>query len=262
MYSNDVINLKTPEQLDQMAASGKVHAGAMQVAVETAKPGATTKEVDTAVEKFIRENGGIPTFKGFRGFPGSICISNNDMVVHGIPGPEVLEAGDTLCIDIGVTLGGWVSDGAVTMPVGGESNAIADSLMETTKQSLFDSVEQCQVGNHLGDVGHAVEKRVEDAGFSVIRELIGHGVGRQMHEEPQVPNYGVPGTGHELQAGMVIAIEPMVNAGKPEIFVGDDNWSVYSADGSLTAHFEFTVAITEDGPRILTPWHELIDLWQ
>lgn len=262
MYSNDVINLKTPEQLDQMAASGKVHAGAMQVAVETARPGATTKEVDTAVEKFIRENGGIPTFKGFRGFPGSICISNNDMVVHGIPGPEVLEAGDTLCIDIGVTLGGWVSDGAVTMPVGGESNAIADSLMETTKQSLFDSVEQCQVGNHLGDVGHAVEKRVEDAGFSVIRELIGHGVGRQMHEEPQVPNYGVPGSGPELQAGMVIAIEPMVNAGKPEIFVGDDNWSVYSADGSLTAHFEFTVAITENGPRILTPWHELIDVWQ
>lgn len=260
MYS-DVINLKSPTELDQMAASGAVHARAMQVAVEAARPGATTLEVDTAVETFIRQQGGIPTFKGFRGFPGSICISNNDMVVHGIPGEEVLEAGDTLCIDIGVTLGGWVSDGAVTIPVGGESNAVADSLMATTKQSLFDSVEQCQVGNHLGDVGHAVEKRVQEAGFSIIRELIGHGVGRQMHEEPQVPNYGVPGTGPELQAGMVLAIEPMVNAGKPEIFVGDDNWSVYSADGSLTSHFEFTVAITDNGPRILTPWHELVDVW-
>lgn len=260
MYSG-VINLKSPEQLDQMAAAGKVHAEAVKLAVETAQPGVTTKEVDTAVENFIRKSGGIPTFKGFRGFPGSICISNNDMVVHGIPGAEVLEAGDTLCIDIGVTLGGWVADGAVTIPVGGESNVIADKLMETTKQSLFDSVDQCRVGNHLGDVGHAVEKRVEGAGFSVIRELIGHGVGRQMHEEPQVPNYGVPGSGPELQAGMVIAIEPMVNAGGPEIFVGDDNWSVYSADASLTAHFEFTVAITDEGPRILTPWHELVDVW-
>lgn len=260
MYSG-VINLKTPEQLDQMAAAGAVHAEAIKLAVETARPGVTTKEVDAAVEDFIRKSGGIPTFKGFRGFPGSICISNNDMVVHGIPGIEVLEAGDTLCIDIGVTLGGWVADGAVTLPVGGESNAVAEKLMSTTKQSLFDAVDQCRPGNHLGDVGHAVEVCVEAAGFSIIRELIGHGVGRQMHEEPQVPNYGVPGSGPELKAGMVLAIEPMVNAGGPEIFVGDDNWSVYSADGSLTSHFEFTVAVTDEGPRILTPWHELVDLW-
>lgn len=260
MYSR-VINLKTKEQLDQMAAAGAVHSEAIKLAVEAARPGATTAEVDAAVEDLIRKAGGIPTFKGFRGFPGSICISNNDMVVHGIPGPEVLKAGDTLCIDIGVTLGGWVADGAVTIPVGGESSAIADELMATTKQSLFDAVDQCRPGRHLGDVGHAVETCVEAAGFSVIRELIGHGVGRQMHEEPQVPNYGVPGSGPELQPGMVIAIEPMVNAGAPEIFVGDDNWSVFSADGSLTAHFEFTVAVTEDGPRILTPWHEIVDVW-
>lgn len=258
MYSDDVINLKTPEQLDQMAAAGAVQAQALKLAVETAQPGATTMDVDQAVEKFIRENGGIPSFKGFRGFPGSICASNNDMVVHGIPGDEVLEAGDVFSVDIGVTLGGWVADAAVTVPVGGEATAIGEQLMSVTKQSLFDAVDQCQVGNHLGDVGHAVETRVEAAGFSIIRELIGHGVGRQMHEEPQVPNYGTPGTGPELKAGMVIAIEPMVNAGGPEIFVGDDKWSVFSADGSLTAHFEFTVAITDSGPRILTPWHELL----
>ena len=258
MYSDGVINLKTPAELDQMAASGVVHAEALKLAVETAVPGATTKDVDIAVEQYIRSKGGIPTFKGYRGFPGSICISNNDMVVHGIPGDEVLTAGDILCIDIGVTLGGWVTDGAITIAVGGESTAIADSLMEVTKASLFDAVEQCRPGNHLGDVGHAIETRVKNAGFSVIRELIGHGIGRQMHEEPQVPNYGRPGSGPELQPGMVLAIEPMVNAGGPEIYVGDDNWSVYSADGSLTSHFEFTVAVTEGEPRILNPWHELI----
>lgn len=256
-----MINLKTQEQLDQMAAAGLVHAGAIELAAEVASPGATTQEVDAAVEAFIREQGGIPTFKGFRGFPGSICISNNSMVVHGIPGPEVLEVGDVLCIDIGVTLGGWVADGAITMAVGGESSADADELMRATKRSLFDAVEQCRPGRHLGDVGHAVETCVKSAGFSVIRELIGHGVGRQMHEEPQVPNYGAPGTGVELKAGMVLAIEPMVNAGGPEIVVGDDNWSVYAADGSLASHFEFTVAVTDDEPRILTPWHERIELW-
>ena len=152
-----MINLKTPEQLDQMAAAGKVHAGAIELAVEAAQPGATTESVDAAVEAYIRKSGGIPTFKGFRGFPGSICISNNDMVVHGIPSDEVLTAGDTLSIDIGVTLGGWVADGAVTIPVGGESTVVAEQLMHVTKQSLFDAVEQCRPGNHLGDgrsIGH------------------------------------------------------------------------------------------------------------
>jgi methionyl aminopeptidase len=256
-----VINIKTPEQLDQMAAAGAVHTEAMRLAVETARPGATTLEVDGAVEQLIRQRGGIPTFKGFRGFPGSICISNNDMVVHGIPSDEQLEAGDTLCIDIGVTLGGWVADAAVTIPVGGESGAVADQLMQTTRQSLMDAVEVCRPGNHVGDIGHAVESRVKGAGFSVIRELIGHGVGRQMHEEPQIPNHGTAGTGPELKSGMVLAIEPMVNVGAPEIFVGEDGWSVYAADGSLASHFEFTVAVTDDGPRILTPWHEVVDVW-
>jgi methionyl aminopeptidase len=256
MYGHGVINLKTPEQIEKMAASGRVQARALQLAVAKARAGVTTAEIDAAVEKFIRSQGGVPTFKGYKGFPGSICASVNDMVVHGIPGQQKLEKGDLISIDIGVTLDGWVSDAALTVPVGGEAGAVAERLLDTTKQSLFDAVEQCRVGNRLGDVSHAVQKRVEDAGFSVIRELIGHGVGREMHEEPQVPNYGEPGTGPELQAGMVIAVEPMVNVGGPQITTGDDGWAVYSSDGSLTAHFEFTVAITKDGPRILTPWHE------
>lgn len=257
MYGHGVINLKTPEQLDKMAASGHVQARALQLAVSKARPGATTAEIDAAVEKFIRSQGGVPSFKGYKGFPGSICSSVNDMVVHGIPGPQRLEKGDLIAIDIGVTLEGWVSDAAVTVAVGGTDDPISLQLMDVTKQSLFDAVEKCRVGNRLGDVSHAVQQRVEGAGFSVIRELIGHGVGREMHEEPQVPNYGNPGTGPELKAGMVIAIEPMVNVGGPEITMGDDGWAVYSSDGSLTAHFEFTVAITAAGPRILTPWHEL-----
>lgn len=256
MYLPGVINLKTPEQIDEMATSGRVQAKALQLAIAKTRPGVTTAEIDAAVEKFIRSQSGTPTFKGYRGFPGSICASVNDMVVHGIPGPQKLAKGDLISIDIGVTLGGWVTDAAVTVAVGGEAGAVAESLMDTTKQSLFDAVEQCRVGNRLGDVSHAVQKRVEAAGFSVIRELIGHGVGREMHEEPQVPNYGKPGTGPELNAGMVIAVEPMVNVGGPEIKVGDDGWAVYSSDGSLNAHFEFTVAVTKDGPRVLTPWHE------
>ncbi len=256
MYGHGVINLKTPEEIQKMAASGLVQARALQLAISKARPGVTTGEIDGAVEKYIRSQGGVPSFKGYKGFPASICASVNDMVVHGIPGPQKLEKGDLLSVDIGVTLDGWVSDGAVTIPVGDEAGAVAQSLLETTKQSLFDAVELCRPGNRLGDVSNAVQARVESAGFSVIRELIGHGVGREMHEEPQVPNYGEPGTGPELKPGMVIAIEPMVNVGRPEITMGDDGWAVYSSDGSLTAHFEFTVAITQDGPRILTPWHE------
>lgn len=251
-----MIKLKTPEQLDQMAASGRVQAKALQLAMNKARPGVTTAEIDEAVEKFIRSQGGVPSFKGYKGFPGSICASVNDMVVHGIPGPQRLEKGDLLSVDIGVTLDGWVSDAAVTIPIGGESTVVEEQLLETTRQALFDAVDQCQVGNHLGDVSHAVQQRVEGAGFSVIRELIGHGVGQEMHEEPQVPNHGTPGTGPELQEGLVIAVEPMVNVGAADIVMGDDGWAVYSKDGSPTAHFEFTIAITKDGPRILTPWHE------
>jgi methionyl aminopeptidase len=174
--------------------------------------------------------------------------------VHGIPGSYALSRGDVLSVDIGVILDGWVADAAITHPIGHVS-AVANRLLASTKAALFDAVEQCRHGGRLGDVSHAVQRRVEEDGFSVIRSLVGHGVGRDMHEDPQIPNFGEPGTGPELAEGMVFAIEPMVNAGGPEVRMGSDNWAVYSQDGSLTAHFEHTVAITADGPRILTPWH-------
>ncbi|MEA2493534.1 MAG: methionyl aminopeptidase, partial [Thermoleophilaceae bacterium] len=188
------------------------------------------------------------------GFPGSICSSPNSMIVHGIPGSYKLQRGDILSIDVGVVLDGWVSDAAVTVPIGPVS-PIATRLMQTTRESLFEAVEQVRSGNHLGDISAAVQRKVEDDGFAVVRSLVGHGVGREMHEDPQIPNHGEPGTGPELEEGMVLAIEPMTTAGEDGIRVGSDNWSVYAADGSLACHFEHTVAVTAEGPRILTPWH-------
>jgi methionyl aminopeptidase len=177
------------------------------------------------------------------------------MVVHGIPGPYRLRRGDIISIDVGVVLDGWVADAARTFAVGPVS-PVATKLMDVTRASLFDAVEQCRAGNRLGDVSHAVQRRVEGEGLSVVRSLVGHGVGRSMHEDPQVPNYGEPGKGPLLEEGMVLAIEPMVNAGRHQVRMGDDGWAIFSQDGSLAAHFEFTVAVTADGPRILTPWHE------
>jgi methionyl aminopeptidase len=176
------------------------------------------------------------------------------MVVHGIPGSYSLSRGDILSVDIGVILDGWVADAAITHPIGNVT-PIAKQLLSTTRASLFCAVEQCVPGNRLGDVSHAVQVRVEADGFSVIRSLVGHGIGREMHEDPQIPNFGDPGTGPELEEGMVLAIEPMVNVGTHHVRMGTDNWAVYSEDGSLAAHFEHTVAITGEGPRILTPWH-------
>ena len=246
---------KTPEQVDQMAASGDILVRTMKVLKAKARPGVTTLELDEAAEKFIRSQGATPSFKGYRGFPGSICSSPNSMVVHGIPGPYECKRGDVLSIDIGVTYEGWVADAAVTVPIGPISTE-AKNLLEVTRNSLFDGVEQMVAGNHLGDVSSAIQRSVESNGLSVIRTLVGHGIGREMHEEPQVPNFGEPGRGPELEIGTVLAIEPMVNAGGPLVRMGDDGWSVFSEDDSLAAHFEFTVAVTPDGPRILTPWHE------
>jgi methionyl aminopeptidase len=214
----------------------------------------TTGELDQAAERFIRSQGGEPAFKGYRGFPGSICTSPNSMIVHGIPGPYALGRGDILSLDVGVILDGWVADAAVTLPIGNVTG-VASRLLSSTRAALFDAVGHCRPGQRLGDVSHAVQARAEADGFSVVRALVGHGVGRSMHEDPQIPNYGDPGTGVELAPGMVLAIEPMVNAGRHGIRMGADNWAVYSQDGSLAAHFEHTVAITEEGPRILTPWH-------
>ncbi len=246
---------KTPEEIELIAASGRILARCHRLLRGKVRAGVTTAELDTAAERFIRSQGAEPVFKGYRGFPGSICASPNSMVVHGIPGPYALTRGDVLSLDIGVVLDGWVADAAVTLPVGPVS-AVARGLLTTTEAALYDGLEQCRPGNRLGDVSHAIQERVEGAGLSIIRSLVGHGVGRDMHEDPQIPNFGKPGTGPELEEGMVLAIEPMVNAGGHEIRMGGDGWAVYSQDGSLAAHFEHTVAVTSDGARILTPWHE------
>ncbi len=246
---------KSPEQIELMAAAGTVLVKTMSLIQSKIRPGVTTLELDQAAERFIRSQGCEPAFKGYRGFPGSICASPNSMVVHGIPGKYTLERGDIIAIDIGVVKDGWVADAARTFAVGPVS-PIAAKLLAVTEESLMRAVPQCRPGNHLGDVSHAVQEYVEEHGFSVIRTLVGHGVGREMHEDPQVPNFGRAGSGIELEAGMVIAVEPMVNVGKHQVRMDDDGWSIFSADGSLSAHFEFTIAITADGPRVLTPWHE------
>jgi methionyl aminopeptidase len=246
---------KTPEQLDEMAAAGEILVRCLRMLVSKVRPGTTTAQLDEAAERFIRSQDAEPAFKGYRGFPGSICTSPNSMVVHGIPGPHELKRGDVLSIDVGVVKDGWVADAAVTVPVASVTED-ARRLLATTKSALLDGAEHVRPGNHLGDVSAAIQRRVELDGFSIIRSLVGHGIGRDMHEDPQIPNFGEPGQGPLLEEGMVFAIEPMVNAGGPLVRVGDDGWAVYSQDGSLAAHFEFTVAATADGPRILTPWHE------
>ena len=246
---------KTPEQVDQMAASGEILVRCLKMLASKARPGVTTEELDAAAEKFIRSQGAEPAFKGYRGFPGSICASPNSMVVHGIPGPYELKRGDILSLDVGVVYDGWVADAAITVPIAPVNNG-AKQLLETTREALFAGTEQARPGNHLGDISNAIQRRVEIDGLSIIRSLVGHGIGRDMHEDPQIPNFGEPGRGPLLEPGMVLAIEPMVNAGTHQVRIGDDNWAVYSQDGSLAAHFEFTVAVTDNGPRILTPWHE------
>jgi methionyl aminopeptidase len=250
-----VIIKKSPEEIERMAAAGTILVRTMNLLAGKVRAGVSTRELDEAAEKFIRSQGAEPAFKGYRGFPGSICASPNSMIVHGIPGAYKLARGDILSIDIGVVLDGWVADAARTFPVGAIS-PVAHKLLKTTEGSLMAAVPACRAGNHLGDVSHAVQQHVEAAGLSVVRSLVGHGIGREMHEDPQIPNYGEPGTGVLLEEGMVLAVEPMVTAGRHAVRVGEDHWSIFSQDGSLAAHFEFTIAITPDGPRILTPWHE------
>jgi methionyl aminopeptidase len=250
-----VIIKKTPDEIDRMAAAGAVLVKTMNLLAGKIRPGVTTHELDQAAEKFIRSQGCEPAFKGYRGFPGSICASPNSMIVHGIPGPYKLERGDIISIDIGVIRDGWVADAARTFAVGPIS-PVAHKLLATTEGALHAAVPQCVAGNRLGDVSNAIQTYVEAEGFSIVRSLVGHGIGRSMHEEPQIPNYGSPGTGVPLEEGMVLAIEPMVTAGRHGVRVADDHWSIFSQDGSLAAHFEFTIAITASGPRILTPWHE------
>jgi len=253
-----VIVKKSPAELDAMAAAGEIHTRLIDLLARKIRPGVTTKELDEAAEKFLRSQGATSPFKGYHGFQGSICTSPNHMVVHGIPGPYTLKEGDVLSVDVGVVYDGWVADAARTFPVG-DIPPVADKLLTVTEESLFKAVEQAVLGNRLGDISHAVQAHVEGNGFSVVRSLVGHGVGRSMHEDPQIPNYGPAGKGIVLEEGMVFAIEPMTTAGRHSVRMGDDGWAIYSTDGSVAAHFEFTVAITADGPRILTPWHESRD---
>jgi methionyl aminopeptidase len=250
-----VIVTKNPEQVEKMAAAGAIQARCLQMLRAKCRPGVRTAELDEAAERFIASQNAEAAFKGYRGFPGSICASPNSMVVHGIPGPYELKRGDILSLDVGVVYDGWVADAAITVPIAPVNNG-AKQLLETTREALFAGTEQARPGNHLGDISNAIQRRVEIDGLSIIRSLVGHGIGRDMHEDPQIPNFGEPGRGPLLEPGMVLAIEPMVNAGTHQVRIGDDNWAVYSQDGSLAAHFEFTVAVTDNGPRILTPWHE------
>jgi methionyl aminopeptidase len=249
-----VIIKKSPEEVARMARAGEILVAALAQLEGKIRPGVSTVELDAIAERFIRSRGAKPTFKGYRGFPGSICASPNAMVVHGIPGPYRLKEGDIISIDVGVTLDGWVADAARTFAVGKVSSQ-ARNLLGATEESLHAGVAQCLAGNRMGDVSAAIQQVAEGAGLSIVRSLVGHGVGRSMHEDPQVPNYGKPGRGPLLEEGMVLAIEPMTTAGRPGVRVGGDGWAIYSEDGSPAAHFEFTVAITGEGPRVLTPWH-------
>jgi methionyl aminopeptidase len=242
---------KSPDELERMARAGRIVADTLALVGEHARPGVTTGELDELAEEFIAGQGGYPTFKGYRGYPAATCISPNSMIVHGIPGPYELVDGDVLSVDVGVTLDGFVADSAYTFPIG-EISDEAERLLEAGQAALAAGIEQCRPGNRLSDISHAVQHVTESAGFSVVRSLVGHGVGRSMHEDPQIPNYGQPGRGPVLAEGMTFAIEPMINAGVPDIVVHDDEWSISTADGSLSAHFEHTVAVTPTGPRILT----------
>jgi methionyl aminopeptidase len=249
-----VIIKKSAEEIEKMARAGEVLVATLALIEGKIRPGVSTAELDKAAERFIRSRGATPTFKGYRGFPGSICASPNSMIVHGIPGPARLKSGDIISIDVGVTLDGWVADAARTFAV--ESiDAQAENLLAATEQALHAGVAQCRPGNRMGDVSSAIQGVAEGAGLAVVRSLVGHGVGRSMHEDPQVPNYGKPGKGPQLEEGMVLAIEPMTTAGRPAVRVAGDGWAIFSQDGSPAAHFEFTVAITAAGPRVLTPWH-------
>jgi methionyl aminopeptidase len=237
-----------------MARAGTIVADALSLLGENIRPGTTTAELDQLAHEFIRSRGGVPTFKGYRGpypYPASICTSPNDVVVHGIPDEYALVEGDILSVDVGVTLDGFVADSAYTFPVG-EIDAETERLLEVGNAALHAGIDRARAGGKLTDISHAVQRVTEDAGFSVVRSLVGHGVGRDMHEDPQIPNFGDPGRGPTLAPGMTLAIEPMITAEGPEVVVRPDQWTIATADGSLSAHFEHTVAVTKEGPRILT----------
>jgi methionyl aminopeptidase len=246
-----VIIRKSQQEIEGMARAGELVYETLQLVADQLEPGVTMLELDRIADEHIASKGGYPTSKGYKGFPAALCISPNSMVVHGIPSAYRAQEGDLISVDLGVTLDGLVADSAVTLPVG-EISAVAQRLLAVCQDALAAGIEQARTGNHLSDISHAVQVVVEEAGFSVVRSLVGHGVGRSYHEDPQIPNWGPAGRGPVLQEGMTLAIEPMITAGRPEVYVHDDDWSISSVDESLAAHFEHTVAVTAEGPRILT----------
>ena len=247
-----MIVLKTARELKLMRAAGRISQRALRLAGSAVEPGVTTKEIDTLVRKYIEEQGAIPSFLGYGGFPASACISVNNVVIHGIPSEKcVLKQGDIVSIDIGACLNGYHGDNAWTFPCGDISDD-AKRLLKTTEESLFTGIQAAKAGAKVGDIGHAVQEYVELRSYSVVRDFVGHGVGAKLHEDPSVPNYGAPGRGARLLPGMAIAIEPMVNMGSHKVKVLRDKWTTVTADGKLSAHFEHTLAITADGPVILT----------
>jgi methionyl aminopeptidase len=247
-----VIVCRSAAELERMRDAGRLVGEVLTELAAHVKPGVTTADLDALAEKRIAHAGATPAFKGYHGYPATICASINEEVIHGIPsGRRVLNEGDIISIDVGASLGGYFGDSAVTLPVGPVSEDAA-TLLRVTEEALFKAIERVRVGGRISDIGHAVQQHVEAYGFSVVREFVGHGIGQRMHEEPQVPNYGDPGRGPRLAEGMVLAIEPMVNAGKPAVKVLGDGWTAITRDGSLSAHFEHTVAVTADGPWILT----------
>jgi methionyl aminopeptidase len=247
-----VIVLKSADEIEKMRRAGRIVAVTREKVVAAVRPGITTAHLDAVAEQNIRAEGATPSFKGYRGFPASICVSVNDQVVHGIPGDRVLAEGDLLSLDFGAIWEGYHGDSALTAFVGEPPSAEAEKLVRVTEDSLEAGISQIRPGGRLSDIGHAVQQVVEGAGFSVVREYVGHGIGQHLHEDPQIPNYGEPGRGPELRPGMVLAVEPMVNMGGWETRVLSDEWTVVTADGSLSAHFEHTIACTDDSPQVLT----------
>jgi len=259
-----VIVCRSAAELEQMREAGRVVAEVLQELSSVVAPGISTADLDALAEKRIRQAGATPAFKGYHGYPASICASINDEVIHGIPsGRRLLRDGDVISIDVGAALDGYYGDSAITLPVGQISESAA-TLLRVTEEALYKAIDRARPGNRVSDIGHAVQQHVEAYGFSVVREFVGHGIGQRMHEEPQVPNYGEPGRGPRLAEGMVIAIEPMVNAGRAAVKVLADGWTAVTRDGGLSAHFEHTVAVTSGEPRILTDgtsgpaWHERV----
>lgn len=247
-----MIILKTPDEIEIMARASKLVAETLQVLKREVRPGITTDDLDKIAEDYIRSGGGVPAFKGYRNFPKTLCASVNEEVVHGIPSKRELKEGEIIGLDLGAIIDGFYGDSAMTLPVGRIPPRVAE-LLRVTEEALDAGIAQAIVGNRLSDVSHAIQRHAEAAGFSVVTEFVGHGIGRQLHEEPQVPNYGKPGSGPRLQVGMVLALEPMVNMGKSGVRILDDAWTAVTKDGSLSAHFEHTIAIQASGPpRILT----------